>query len=209
MQFSVPLSLIFALPVAMASGSKAARADEGETQLSLNTGGSLATLSAFESEADTQLYGGGFSVAQGLRNWLSLGVHARYDTRSDVEVTGASLNGLGGEGHKLFTNLQVFTVATSARAYLDYGPFLRLRPLIGGSVGLQAVLYGSPALFLDSGAAVTTSDSEWHLSLLTTLEAGVAYRLTNLFEAALTANLRRSAELNMYGISLEISWLNG
>tara|TARA_R110002073_G_scaffold336530_1_gene534775 strand:- start:212 stop:940 length:729 start_codon:yes stop_codon:yes gene_type:complete len=186
-----------------------AQADENETQFSLLGGATMASVEAFEGKGDTQLYGGGLSVSRGIRNWLSLGILGKYDARPDVEIRGAFLEGLGGAGHTLFADLQVFTVAASVRVHLDYGPFLRLRPFIGGSLGGQAILYGSPTLFLDSGPAAASSDNEWNLSLLTALEIGVAYRLTDIFAAALTANVRRSDELNMYGISLEFSWLNG
>lgn len=206
MTLKTTLSLAIAVPVALGI-SATAYAEQGETQLSIAGGASLATVAAFDGEGATEVFGGSFSVSHCVRNWLTLGVRAGYDGRSDLELSSASLEGLGGEGHVLFTDLQVASVVASARVYLDYGPFLRLRPIVGVGLGAQGIRYGSPALFLESGAAVAVGDTEWSTSVLKTMEVGVAYRITDLFETALLANVNLSDAITMYGLSLEFSWL--
>ncbi len=206
MTLKTTLSLAIALPVALGV-SATAYADRDEPQLSLVTGGSLAKVAAFDGEGATELFGGGITLARGIRNWLTLGVSARYDARSDVEIPAASLDGLGGNGHTLFTDLQVATAAAEVRLYAEFSPFLRSRPFIGVGGGLQAIQYGSPALFLDSGAAAAVGESSMTFSPLATGEAGMAYRLHDSFEAAVVLNIASTSELTRYGLNIEFSWM--
>ena len=196
---AVPLAIALFLTLAL---GQTAFADKDETRLSLQGGGALATLSAFASHSDTQLHGGSLAIAHGLQNWLDVGFVANYQMRSDVLFAGGTLGGVSGD---LYTDLQVFETAVTARAYLDVGPFLRLRPLLGLRLGAQAAAFTSPAIFVGQAQA-WAGESEWKFSLLKGAEAGAAYRLTDSFEMALLVGATSSDSQESFTMTLEFSW---
>lgn len=208
MQLTSTLSLAIALSMLGAIGTvREALADEDETRVSAFGVVSLDELAAFEGSSSTQTYGGGLAVAQGVRNWLDLGMSASYRQRSDVIVDGAALGGVGGdEQYQLYTNLQVFESVVTARSYLEVGPFLRLRPMVGVRAGVQATRYGDPELFFEEQSRVAVGESEWDLSFLKGAELGVAYRLTDLFEMAVLVRGDTSATQSSFSLTFEFSW---
>lgn len=211
MQLKIPVGLALALSMLGAIGTaREALADEDETRFSVFGVGSFDELAAFEGSSSTQTYGGGLAIAQGVRNWLDLGVSASYRQRSDVIFDGAALGGVGGdEQYQLYTNLQVIESVVTARSYLEVGPFLRIRPVVGVRAGVQAARFGDPELFFEEQSRVAVGESEWSISFLKGAELGVAYRLTDLFEMAALVRGETSETQSSFSLIVEFSWQRG
>ena len=202
------MSLTIALPIACVL-ENTALADEGETRFSLQVGGSFAELNAFEASGSNALYGGALAVAQGFRNWLDAGVAVGFHRRGDAVIDDAILDGVGGTPvgtYRLFTDVQTFSAATTIRAYLEVGPFLRLRPLVGVRVGGEATQFASPQLFAGNTPSSAVGDNKWEFAPLGGAEVGIAYRLTDSFEGAVLLSAESSSVQTNFGLTLEVSW---
>lgn len=205
MRPSLPFACVAALTLLLTSN---VRADESELRLSVAAAASSATTKAFEGEGTNILVGGGANILYGLQDWLELGLNVEYLYAPDALLTGAVLSEQGGDDrHELYTTLRVYNVALALRSYLDFGPFLRLRPFLGGKIGVQATNFVDPELFFQDGSAISKAGSDWSTSLLLTGEIGIDYRLSDKFAAALLLNFSKSDVSTMLGLGFELSWL--
>lgn len=187
-----------------------ARADADETRLSFASRGTMSTLSAFEGSGTTELVGGTLALAKGLRNWIDVGLVASYAMRSDAAIEDAVLAGNGGEGFHLYTHVQVFDLSINARTYLEAGPFLRWRPLLGARLGAQALRYGEPELFGPGPGhqLVAQSGTAWRFAPVIALESGLAWRASDSIQGALVFGVEATKEQRTISLSLEISWMS-
>lgn len=182
-----------------------AEADEDERRLALSLLGSHATVSEFDTEDTTLLYGGEISYGLGLKDWLLVSGYGGYRIRTDAELADATLNNQGGMGHTLFANLQQIDLGLSARFFGEFGPFLRLRPFLSLSAGGQIVGYGSPELYI-GGSRVTSQDSEWTVAPAFRGEIGFDYRLSDDFGTALLLRAEHAGNVQTLSVAAEFCW---
>ena len=184
-----------------------ARAEESELRLTARGDLSAGVIKAFDGEGTNILYGGGMAAAYGLFDWLEAGINLSALPYMTSTIDGAVLSEQGGdERFELFTTLSVIDATASLRAYLEIGPFLRLRPFVGAGAGVQFIHFSDPELFLE-GALISEGESELSASFIARGEIGLAYRLSDRFESAIVANTSVSNAMTTYGIGLEFSWM--
>lgn len=185
-----------------------ALADEDETRIAATAGSAYTQFDAFEGEGTAILSGGGIAYAIGIRNWLELGTSTSYHFKSGTQIDSATLNEVGNGMHKVFASLHVADASLFVRTYLEIGPFLEFRPLVGVRAGAQLIGLTGPQLFLQGLQIGAEGEDDWNLSPYSTVETGATYRISDNLEAGLIVTGSVSRSQSRFGLHLEISWMS-